>query len=158
MLNQLRATNASYEEIFLFLVENLIIPNVQARQRINLNSLSDSDLLHLTRFTSQVIREVSNALRLSESFTTPSRYRFTREEGFSILYTRLAWPSRLQTLSLLLGYSASMISEAFFWVLAEIQSNWDFLLCDFNSGHLTTDRLSLFAAAIYKKGAPLPNC
>lgn len=55
-------------------------------------------------------------------------------------------------------YKPYIISEAFHWILTDIYNKWDFLLQDFDSGHLISERLAVFAAAVHQKGAPLRNC
>lgn len=56
------------------------------------------------------------------------------------------------------GYSYTAISECTNWVLKFILEHWDFLLRNFESGHLGLSRLSVFAQKIYNKGAPLDKC
>lgn len=56
------------------------------------------------------------------------------------------------------GYHIGAISECVNWMFKFILKKWDFLLRDFASGHLSKERLSLFARKIHEKGAPLDQC
>lgn len=145
------------EEVFLYLCETVSFEPTK-RNRIDLFTLTDDDLIHLCRFNSRDLEEIARKLGLPPVISTPSRYSFTREEAFFLLCVRLASHTRYRTLSLLLGYSVSQISEVFNWMLAFMIKEWDFLLEDFSSGQLTIPRLEQFASHIHNRGAPLPQC
>ena len=146
------------ESVFLFLIENYNFTMPAKRERINLNQLTDSDLIALCRFTSTDLAEIADLLKLPAEITTRSRMRVSPVEGLFIFCLRLASSGQLHILSLFLGYSKSMLLEVFCTMLELIYQEWDFLLSDFGSGHLSRERLELFAAKTFAKGAPLTNC
>jgi len=108
---------ASDEEVFLFIIQNFKIDQKsQAKHPVNL-TLRDDDFIHLTRFTCGDIWKITDLVKLPYKIQTPLPYSFTSHEGFFILCCRLAWPFRVETLSLLLGWRISQLSECFNWML-----------------------------------------
>ena len=147
----------SEEEIFLYLVQNFNLLK-SGRKRIELHTLTDNNFYHLTRFSSSDISQISKLLGLPNTIVTLSRYIFTKEEAFFLLCCRFSWPNRLKTLELLLGYSSSMISECVNWMSKFIHNNWDFVLQDFSSNLLSSNRLSQFSNAVNRRTNALTNC
>jgi len=146
------------ESVFLFLIENYNFTMQAKRERINLNQLTDSDLISPFHFTWTDLAEIADLLRLPVDITTSSRMRVSPVEGLFILCLRLASSGQLHILSLFFGYSKSMLSEVFWTMLELIYQEWDFLLSDFGSGHLSRERLQLVATKTFAKGASLTNC
>ncbi|KAH0605496.1 uncharacterized protein H6S33_004718 [Morchella sextelata] len=128
------------------------------RGKLNFATLTDEDYVHFTRFTSGNIRTITTLLEMPEKIIGPTGLEFTREEAFFFLCARLAWPTRMKTLEFTFGYDVALISEAMNWALQHIVDHWDFLLDDFESGHLSEDRLALFASKIHAKDSPLDKC
>lgn len=95
---------------------------------------------------------------MPEKIVGPTGLEFTREEAFFFLCARLTWPTRMKTLEFTFGYDVALISEAMNWALQHIVDHWDFLLDDFESGHLSENRLALFASKIHAKDSPLDKC
>ncbi|RPA78411.1 hypothetical protein BJ508DRAFT_212043 [Ascobolus immersus RN42] len=147
--------------LFIYLISKY--PSLtQADQRrrynkIDVHSIHEREFRHLTRFDYTDLCQLACLLQIPETFTV-SRHRFSRIEGLFILCVRLAFPYRTETLSIFLGWSPTAISRASNYILLHIQANWQYLLHDFNSGHLTEERLTLYAQAISNKGAPLDKC
>lgn len=145
------------EEVFLYLCEMISFEPTK-RNRIDLSTLTDYNLIHLCRFNSRDLEEIARKLGLPPVISTPSQYSFTREEAFFLLCIRLASHTQYRTLSLLLSYSISQISEVFNWMLAFMTQEWDFLLEDFSSGQLTISQLEQFASHIHNRETPLLRC
>lgn len=140
--------------------------------RIDYFTLSDDDFRHFTRFSSGDLVQVwlsylkgeieikfdfqiAALLEIPACFQTPSGVPFTREEGLFLLCARPAWATRLGTLEFMFGYHYTSISQ---YTNLILDTNWDFLLRDFESGHLGPDRLAEFARKVHSKGAPLDKC
>jgi hypothetical protein len=156
---QEKLRHATDEEAYLCLLSAYNVARPPPPPKINLSALTDDELWGFTRFTSRYLVQIPALLGLPPTFQTRNRYRFTREEGFFLLCARLSSKSTLFQLHQLFGYRESHISEAVNWMISWINDNWGFLLEDFSSGHLTKERLQLFAEKIknHKKGAPLGN-
>ena len=151
-------SESTEEELFFYLLACREVIRPPPRAKICLATLTDNELLTLCRFSSRDIDEISQLLQLPSDFQTISRYRLSRHEGLFLLCTFLAAPTPLDTLSILLGYPKSVISEGINWMMEYLFKHWDFLLQDFSSGQLTPDRLALFARKVCEHGAPLERC
>lgn len=135
-------------------------PSKRKHYKIDISNLDDTTVMHFTRFTYQNLVTIAKALDIPEVFNIKEGHKFTRIEGIFILCSRLAYPSRLETLSLILGWSVTAISGCVSFMIEYIHQNWQYLLRDFDSGHLTPERLKLYAEAVHRKAGPntLTNC
>lgn len=127
-------------------------------QKLDIATLNESTFYHFTRFTYKDICEMASLLKVPKVITTADGHRFSNTEGLFILCARLAYPSRVETLAFVLGWSVTAITGCVSFMLDFLHENWQYLLRDFDSQHLTPDRLRQYAAAVRRKGAPLTNC
>lgn len=124
------------------------------RVPFNFNALSDADCVHRFRFDKSELLMLMELMGLSD-IVTRERTAATAIEALCVLLYRLAVPARWHDLSGFFGRSASGLSNIFLHLLNNLDSRYENLAA-FSSG-IVSERLAVYADAIFVAGAPYPN-
>ncbi|XP_023221108.1 protein ALP1-like [Centruroides sculpturatus] len=128
------------------------------KARINLNQMTDSDCLFHFRFSRDDLFHLHSALRLPSVIICENGSRSFGIDALCILLRRLAYPNRLDDISVLLGRSKDELSRFVHETVNIIYNSRSKLLLNINEIKLTREKLNLFSQIITAKGAPLTNC
>ncbi|KAJ3777033.1 hypothetical protein FB446DRAFT_616707, partial [Lentinula raphanica] len=131
----------------------------QCGQRISmefLNALPHRECLYWFRFYAEEIEELARLLRIPDPFITKTRSRFSAIEALALLLARFQSPGDIYSLVLRYDHSQSAISEVVNELTVYLNDTWHHLLEPCNSNpNITTEHMTVFAAALKNHGAPL---
>ncbi|KAI0709834.1 hypothetical protein C8Q76DRAFT_599557, partial [Earliella scabrosa] len=122
-----------------------------------LRGLKRSDCLWRFRFSADELVQLATVLQLPPVFVTNNRYHVTALEALALTCAQLARPGDLFDLVQDYDWSESALSEIINYTLCAIDDTWAHLL-DFDHNHLLApQKLSTYAAAVRRAGAPLSS-
>ena len=126
--------------------------------RLDLDALTEAELLKRFRFTLEDIYRLKNLLLLPDEMTFSNRCKATGEEALCLLLRRLTYPCRYADLLPIFGRSFGAMSVIFNETLDYVWDRFAHLLTDMDQSWLDATSLASYSAAIHAKGAPLNNC
>ncbi|KAI9333916.1 hypothetical protein DFJ73DRAFT_607327, partial [Zopfochytrium polystomum] len=109
------------------------------------------------RFTKDEIAFLCDRLRITDPFTTVTRYTTSAHDAACIMLFRLAYPCRLRTMEQFFDRSISALSNIANDVIELVHSNFQHLL-GWDHQRMDQRRLQQYADAICRKGSPLDCC
>jgi hypothetical protein len=98
-----------------------------------------------------------HALRIPQIIITDNRLRIFGIDALCVFLRRYAYPNRFFDMMKILGRSCDELSRITTYIMDHLFTNFHHLLDTFDKERLTPTELEIYAEAVHKKGALLPD-
>lgn len=137
--------------------ENLDLP-YDTYDPFDLDMLCDDECRNEFRFFKNDIYKLQEVLRIPAFISCYNRGKISGIDAFCMFLKRFSYPCRYSDMVPRFARPVPQICMATNKIMEHIYDNFSHLLKQFNQPWLSRQELSVFAAAIHAKGAPLENC
>ena len=126
--------------------------------RFSLDSLDEAECLAMFRFRKQDIPLLAQVLGVPEKIACPQRSVCSGMEAFCMVLKRVAYPCRYSDMIQCFGRPVPELCMITNTMLDWIFDNHSHRILNWNANILNPHFPEVYANAIQRKGAPLPNC